>query len=459
MNRPGIVAAGAFLVVCGAALGLLRDVRRPSIRADGVGYYAPLASVCFDGDLDLHNELGHLEPRYLRAAFMTPDGELGDPFPVGPAVLWTPAVLLARQLPAWSALDAPLPDPPRTAHPAFAPRYARALLVANVLLVLLGGAVLVAELAASNGVWRAVVAGSAGVLGTPVFYYVVAEPSYGHASSYAVAALLVAAAWCDRRRRLPLELLGLAWGVVTLVRAQDAVLGLLLLPRLVEEWRAPRGAGSWRTSRLGRALRFAWPAALAFLPQAIFWQRIYGVPLLVPPGPDLLPPWKPHLLHLLFSTWNGMLPWTPVLCLGLGLWFLVPERPVRFAAAAVLALTLYSSSLQLDWWGGAAFGPRRLVSLVPLATVGLAHGLAGGRLRSAALGLALLLLCAVEIRLATYKVEGLLPANPGNAADYVRHYVPGTRRTFPYRHLDYPRLAAEAMDAERMLRARKARGD
>jgi hypothetical protein len=245
-----------------------------------------------------------------------------------------------------------------------------------------------------------------------------------------------------------LEVLGFSWGLVTLVRSQDAVLGILLVPRLLATWRAPQRARLWR---------FALPALVAFLPQMLFWQRIYGRPLLVPPGPDFLPWWKPHVLHLLFSTWNGVLPWSPILALGLVGLYLVRDRPLRLAAAAVVVLALYSSAILLDWWGGNACGPRRLTALVPLAVLGLAQLLSGGRRRTVVVAIVLALLGAINLRVAEYKANGLLPGNPGNAADYVRHYTPGSKRTFLYGHLDYPRLIAEGYEAERMLRRWQAR--
>ena len=449
--RPALLAVAVFLVGSLLVVIAARDLWRPCIRGDGVGYYAPLASMLVDGDLELGNELGHLNPRYLQAAFMTPSGQLGDPFPVGPALLWLPVVQAVRALPAHAGLDAPLLETAHTPHPAFAPRYARALWGANIVLVLLGGSVLVATcVAASGGVgWAgAAGAGLAGVFGTPVVYYTLADPSYGHAASFAVTALFVAAMWRDRRKRVRLEWLGLAWGLVALVRSQDAALGVLLVPRLRAEWRGTQRARLWR---------FAVPALLAFAPQMLFWQRIYGRPLLVPPGPDFLPAWQPHIFHLLFSTWNGVLPWSPVLVLGLAGWALVRDRPLRWAMVVALALVLYSSALLLDWWGGNAFGPRRLVSLVPLAIVGLAQLLQGARTRTLPVALALALMCAINLRVAEYKVHGLLPGNPGNAADYVRHYTPGSKSTYPYGHLDYPRLIREGFEAERMLRLRKSR--
>jgi len=453
MNRT-VWTALLTLFLCVLPGTLARQLSRPGFVADGVGYYAPLASLFVDHDLDLRNELSQLNPGYLRAAFLTPDGRLGNPFPVGPALLWSPAVLLVSHLPASALLDRPLPMPPRTRHAAFAPRYARAVQWSDVLLVLLGGALLAVALSSLLSGWIAASMVALLIWATPVFYYVLADPSYGHAASYFAVALLTSVSLRDRLRPLPLPLLGAVWGLVAVVRSQDAVFGLLLAPRLLDEWRAVRSV----PARSLLVLRFLLPALVVFAPQMLFWQRIYGVPLLVPPGPDVLPLWKPQLLHLLFSTWNGVLPWAPLLLVGtIGLPFF-PDRRWRWFAWGAIALQLYTSAILLDWWGGGSFGPRRLVSIVPVASVGMAfllHALVQWSRRSWPRRLVLTgacMLCAASmlwpIRVAEYKLAGFLPLNPGNAMQYLRHHAPGSPDAQPWGHWDYARLVRELRQAE-----------
>jgi len=462
VKHPAAVAASLVAVTFALAAFLLRGFQNPGFEGDGVGYYAPLASILVDRDLDLRDELAHLNPAYLRAAFMTPEGALGDPFPVGPAILWSPAVLLERALPPCAWLDAAPDTPIRTVHAAFAPRYARVVLWTNMLLVLAGGMALAGTLAVEFGPVIPAGAALAAVLGTPTFFYVLQDPSYGHTACFFAGSLLASAVLLDRRRRQPLELLGFLLGVTALMRTQDVLMGALLLPRLATEIRAHRGQPLRRWGGLG--LRFAVPALVAFAPQMLFWQRIYGKPLLVPPGPDFLPPWQPHVVHLLFSTWNGAFLWSPVLLVGtLGL-LRLRDPPLRLALLAAVLLEVYACAILADWWGGRAFGARRLVSIVPLAVVGLvcvADSLRRSPWRIAGLALFLCAACFWSERLALYQVEGLLPRNPGNAADYVRHYAPGTRHTFRYGYWDYPRLIGEVVEAEELLRSagRHERGD
>ena len=460
-RRQRQLRAALGFVVPALALGLLlHDLARPQFVGDGYGYYAPLASLAFQGDLDLRDELAPVGPALLRAMFLTPDGRLGDPFPVGPSILWAPAVLVAKLLPAPIAPDAGAPRA-RRAHPGFAPRFARAVLGTNVVLVLASGALLAVVLAAQVAPWAAAIALLAAVFGTPTVFYVLADPSYGHAPAFAAVTLLVAMALVDRRRPLPLVWLGTVWGLVALVRWQDAVLGLLFAPRLLTAWRAQP---STLRRRAALAARFLVPALLVFTPQMLFWWRIYGSPFLRPPGAEFLPFWRPQVLPLLFSTWNGAFVWSPLLLVGLAGWWRYPERALRLAVLGGVVLEIYVCALVLDWWGGRGIGARRLVSLAPLAAVGLAFLLGSGslrtgrsRLRLAAGILILAAGCMWNLRLGQYQLRGMLPFNPGNASDYVRWHAPGSPPARRYGYWDYPRLLAEIAESERMLRIDRRR--
>ena len=71
---------------------LVADLWQPSVQGDGVGLYAPLASLLFDHDLDFHNEFEHSGGSILSAWLTMPDGRLVNPYPIGAAILWSPPV-------------------------------------------------------------------------------------------------------------------------------------------------------------------------------------------------------------------------------------------------------------------------------------------------------------------------------------------------------------------------------
>ena len=103
-------------------------------------------------------------------------------------------------------------------------------------------------------------------------------------------------------------------------------------------------------------------AFLAFLPQVLFWRKLYGNSLQMPKMEEM--DWLlPRIDLTLFSTYHGLIAWSPVLLLVVpGLWFLIREnRLVGAAFAMVVAAQVYVNSANEVWWAGGSFGNRRFV--------------------------------------------------------------------------------------------------
>lgn len=445
-----------MLVVLGVAVcaGLVRTFSRPSIRVDGVGYYAPLASVLFDNDLDLRNEIAHAERWMRKDVFSGPDGVV-DPFPVGAAILWAPALIVAKAIDR--ATHGDTAGGWRFASRGFEPRYVSALALASGLEALLGG-VLLYWLARFRTSVLPAMAGTVGaMLGTPVVYYALADPSYAHSASFLACSALLAATLSEKHRRVPIWALGTLWALVALVRWQDGVLGVILAPRLLREARAARAAG------IGACLRaltlFVLPACLVLLPQVLFWKRIYGHFFVATLGMQLMDWGRPRILPFLISTWQGAFVWSPLFLVGFAGLRCVPERGLRFALWTALALEVYTCSAARDWWAGGSFGARRLVAVAPFAGLGLAlwaqaafeaQGPVARKRKALVLGL-VTLGTAWNLRLAQYNVTGLIPNNPANPRAYERHYPAGDPHRQLYPLWDYARLGHELWDAEKQL--------
>jgi len=113
---------------------------------------------------------------------------------------------------------------------------------------------------------------------------------------------------------------------------------------------------------------------LAFLPQMLVWQTLYGSPFLVPQGDEFMQWTSPNLLNVLFSDWHGLLTWTPVVIVALmGLAMLARDEPrIATALGAAFLVSWYANAAVADWWAGEAEGARRFVSCFPIFTIGLA---------------------------------------------------------------------------------------
>jgi len=115
-------------------------------------------------------------------------------------------------------------------------------------------------------------------------------------------------------------------------------------------------------------------AIVVFSPQMLVWWTLYGNPFLVPQGEDFMHWGSPALASVLFSSWHGLLTWTPVAGAALiGLVLLARRAPlVGVALIVAFLVAFYTNAAVADWWAGEAYGSRRFVSCFPILVIGLA---------------------------------------------------------------------------------------
>lgn len=375
-RRTGLVIASIALVFA-AAYGTSLVVKpKPDGRivvGDALHHYVQLRSAVFDRDLHFRNEYVRMyrlqggEPGTEWVHEPTPTGHVRNLMPVGPALLWAPAFLIVTAM-VWSGQllgwEYPLDGYGRLFQAAagFTGIAAAAL---GVWFSFRAAASLLGRRAAA---WGALVVW----LASSAVYYSVISPTYSHAAS-----LLAAGAWwwyfvrTTTRTDMPrYVVLGALAGFSALMRWQDAV--ILAVPVLDLLIRMRSGMTPADAAARGAACAAA--ALVAFLPQMLVWQTLYGQPLAIPQGGGFMRWGDPALADVLFSDWHGLFTWTPAVALAvLGL-LAVPRRHFLVLAGALLfvALSWYVNAAAADWWAGEAFGARRFVSCVPVFTLGLA---------------------------------------------------------------------------------------
>jgi hypothetical protein len=375
-RAPGRLIAGiTLLFVCayGASLIWLAKPDGRVVFGDALHHYVQLRSMVFDHDLKFTNEYLHLygpgagqdeETAWIVRTNAT--GHIRNLMPVGPALLWAPLFLLVAAG-VWVA------DLFGAGYPldGYARLFQASAGFSGILAA--GAAAWLAYLAASSIVSRRAAAWATLTvwLGSSALYYSVISPTYSHAASM----LAVSAFWLAFVRTRGRDdvgryaLLGALAGVAALMRWQDAI--LLLLPA------GEAIAGYRRTGIAGVALRgtaAAAAAAVAFAPQSLVWQRLYGHPFTIPQGSAFMKWGSPALLQVLVSDNHGLFSWTPVVALAvIGLVPLMRrDRDIGVAAIVFLAISWYVNASVVDWWAGEAFGGRRFVGCFPVFVLGTA---------------------------------------------------------------------------------------
>lgn len=383
-----------FLVVFAASIFLVPRRYGRLIVGDGIYYYVYLRSAVLDGDLDFTNDYTRyqefntedLRKKEEMLSRKTPIGRAANLFSVGPAILWAPAFLVSHGV----ALVLQQPTD------GFSYLYEAPLLLLSIAYGFVG-ILLIYQVAAGMFSRFAAFVAILGIwLGTNVVYYMGISPSASHVLSLFTSGLFVYLWWRGRNGRRPLAwfVWGLSAGLMALVRWQDVLLAILALFDWIAVWRAEtlrsKGVGETaasprapttvessvpsRSALVGGGVLFVMGMALAFAPQMIAWQYLYGAPLTAPQGSGFFQFTRPEILNVWFSTKRGLFSWTPLVLLAVvGFVPLYLKNRVLGASAVVIFLaSSYVNSIVNDWWGGEAFGARRFIGLMPFFALGLA---------------------------------------------------------------------------------------
>ena len=381
------------------ALSQTRDVERwllllfllslvllnPWVRGDGVGYYAfaraPLIEHSFNFERDyMDSNPGFREARLdehgqPKQVFRTRTGHLDNHFTVGPAMLWTPflllahaGVLLARALGSHVAAD------------GFSAPYRLAMAFGTAFWGFLG-LLLAFRLArqyagdlwaflATVAIWCA--------SSLPVYMYF--NPSWSHAHSAFAVSLFVFYWHKTREQRTLLQWFALALiaGLMLNVYYANAMLLVILVVEALRDYAAAFRRGSVPGAAVSllivKHLLFIAVTVLCLIPTFVTRQIVYGSPFESGYGSVQNWAWRsPYFLAVLFSAEHGLFSWTPVLLVATAGLFLFNWREPRVGTpllSAALAFYIFIACYP-DWAGISSFGNRFFVSLTPLFVLGL----------------------------------------------------------------------------------------
>jgi hypothetical protein len=357
----------------------------PWVRGDGVGYYAYARAPLIEHNLDFTHDYQSANESFRearcdengqpKAEFRTRTGHLDNHFTVGPAMLWSPfllvahgGVLLAR------ALGSKVPADGFSAPYRYAMAFATGLYGFLALLLSFRLARKYVgptwSFVATLAIWWA--------SSLPVYMYF--NPSWSHAHSAFMVALFLWYWDATRERRSLAQwlLLGVIVGLMLDVYYANLMVVSVLAVEAVGQYVYILGSGRSSSPSflelLTRHLLFGLTVCVVMIPTFVSRWIVYG-------GPfetgylsirDFL--WRsPVFFSVLFSSNHGLLSWTPLLGLAiLGLLFFafrVPQVGIPFFTALV-AFYLFIS-VYPDWAGISSYGNRFFVSLTALFILGL----------------------------------------------------------------------------------------
>lgn len=336
------------------------------------GYYAWLRSPLIDGDWDFTNEFQFYQAHWPNSNGplpRTPTGRMANQWSVGPAIVWSVAVVPVHFALSVAGADA---EEPR----GYSPPYQ--LAIGLVTLALSFATLLFAYRIALTFAPPVAAAAAAGmvVLGTPILAYgtVAGGMAHGPASAALAAYVCVWLRTFGGARFARWLGVGLLLGFACLMRWQLATFAVL--PALEAAWLARRDRRLTRPPALLSCAALG--SLIGFVPQMVAWSAVYGRPLVNPHSTRAA--WlDPSFWPVLFSPDRSLFYWTPVALLGvLGLCFACRRGQSRSAPARMLlvaaAIQVYAIAAIYDRgiFLGASFGFRLLTETCVVLVVGLA---------------------------------------------------------------------------------------
>jgi hypothetical protein len=371
-----------YEILLGVLFLLTLPLSNPWIRGDGVGYYAFARAMLIEHRLDFTKDwlaantsfrMAHLDADgNINPLQYTSTGYLDNHFSVGPAILWSPFLIVTHAgVLLYDELGGRIPAD------GFSRPYRVAMAIGTAIygfLALMMSYALarryVAEgwaLLATLGIWFAT--------SLPVYMYF--NPSWSHAQSAFMVALFLSYWLRTRGERTAAQwlVLGLIGGLMMDVYYMNTTLLLLpLLESLTRYWRDLRGTGTRPMVKLfAMNVLFALTVIVAFSPTLITKKIIYGSYLNFGYTESWF--WRsPALLKAAFSGDHGLFSWTPILFLAI-IGLFATARYDRVLAAyliAVFVVFLYAMGCYQNWDGLSSFGNRFFVSLTCIFVLGLA---------------------------------------------------------------------------------------
>jgi hypothetical protein len=386
----------------------------PWVRGDGVGYYAFARALLIQHNLDFTPDYNAANASFRDArldgngnpkpVFVTATNHLENHFTVGPAILWSPFLIVAHaSVLAARALGSSVPAD------GFSTPYRFAMALGTAVYGFLG-LLLAMRIAAQHAGERWAFLATVAIWwasSLPVYMYF--NPSWSHAhSAFAVALFLWY--WHGTRQQRGFSqwcILGAIAGLMLDVYYPNAmVLALLAVEAVPQYFSALRSKQSLERELLEHetakpesaprklpqceelepksrpsVLRlaadhvlFASVTIVCLIPTLITRYVIYGNPF--ESGYVSLKDWawrSPYFLAVLFSSEHGLLVWTPVIalaCIGVVICALREPRVGGAILTAMLAFYFFIACYP-DWAGISSYGNRFFVSLTPIFIIGL----------------------------------------------------------------------------------------
>lgn len=335
------------------------------IEYDIHSYYGYLPSLFIYDDIKLEkSEYKYGDNKYLFWPVFTEDGRKVNRMSMGTAILYTPFFLAAH-------IYASVTDYPED---GFSEPYKFFLLLSTIFYLIIGFDFLrkILNRYDFSDKHSAIVILLIG-LGTNLLCYASQSAPMSHVYSFCLFAIFIyyGILWHQRQSIIHTAILGLSFGLISLIRPSNAVIILFFALQGISHVTGLRDRVSFFLSKWTSLLLMLFFVLLVWVPQCIYWKITTGHFIYYSYTDNGFYFNNPMILEGLFGFRKGWLIYTPMMSFALlGIFFLRDEvKKLRTAIIVFMIINIYVIFSWWCWWYGGTFGQRSFIECFPLLAI------------------------------------------------------------------------------------------
>ncbi len=203
------------------------------------------------------------------------------------------------------------------------------------------------------------------VMGTNLFYYSTLQAAMSHVYNFFLFTVFIwlSIRWHETPKWHNTILLGLTFGLISLIRPTNAIIILFFLLFNIHSIESLKSKIALIAQHPVQVILFTLAAFMVVLPQLLFWKSNTGQWLYYSYSDEGFFFNNPQIFSGLFSYRKGWLVYTPVMAFALaGMFFLPKWRKSMFLPILVFTLVnIYVIYSWWSWWYGGSFGSRPMI--------------------------------------------------------------------------------------------------
>jgi len=208
------------------------------------------------------------------------------------------------------------------------------------------------------------------LVATNLYFYSTSEPAMSHAYLFCLFAIFIfnSIKWLEHKKIKNILFLGLAGGLITLIRPVDILIFIFPLLYKVTSLETIKSRFSLLWERKLHILILIVSAFVVLFPQLLFWKLNTGSWIYYSYTDEHFFFTNPHIYYGLFSYRKGWLLYTPIMFFAIfGMFTSFKQNKEFFWSVAIyLPIHIYVIYSWWCWWYGGSFGSRPMIETYAL---------------------------------------------------------------------------------------------